>query len=340
MRALGELRLLAAASVRMDSGVSVVALDTSTAARALGPLVGDLVRLRVSLAAVVVGGVACAMTAGIVAGKRWGLALALVFLLALVMNLLEGVPRGRRMGSVAAWIAWLGAAAASTFGLLGGLLALATVLPLPSQSATVIAVALAALVSSGFVLWMFRGFRVGVALAVYVGTVVFLVADSGAGRALALGAVVGFVSVVVICFCGLEQEWSDRADRFRSSSWIQLTLSMLALLAVPLMVGTSPPVPPFPWLSGLLIGGLLGLVPGVFFAILMSGVVVRAGLAIAGEPNPWRRSFLRFAADRGLLVRAGSEYRFVHPLIRDHLADCDPVVLGAAVGRRRAELQA
>ncbi|XVV14212.1 hypothetical protein ACQP2X_07665 [Actinoplanes sp. CA-131856] len=93
-------------------------------------------------------------------------------------------------------------------------------------------------------------------------------------------------------------------------------------------------------LLGVVIGAALGLMIAMLFFVLAGSVPLRFAFRIAGEPNPWRRSFLRFAADRMLLVRTESEYRFVHLLIRDHLAGCDPVELGAAVERRRAELVA
>jgi hypothetical protein len=53
---------------------------------------------------------------------------------------------------------------------------------------------------------------------------------------------------------------------------------------------------------------------------------------------PWRRrAFLRYAADRYVLARTGrGEYAFIHLLVRDHLADCDPDTLAAKVDERIA----
>ncbi|GAA1563570.1 hypothetical protein GCM10009789_15840 [Kribbella sancticallisti] len=53
---------------------------------------------------------------------------------------------------------------------------------------------------------------------------------------------------------------------------------------------------------------------------------------------PWRlRSFLRYAADRYVLARTGrGEYAFIHLLVRDHLADCDPDALAQKVDERVA----
>ena len=59
---------------------------------------------------------------------------------------------------------------------------------------------------------------------------------------------------------------------------------------------------------------------------------------------PWRRrAFLQYAADRHVLARtgqgrrfAGEQYAFIHLLVRDHLAECDPDALAAKVDRRIA----
>jgi len=64
----------------------------------------------------------------------------------------------------------------------------------------------------------------------------------------------------------------------------------------------------------------------------------RLAMVVAGLPDPWRAGFLNFGADRSLLVATGSEYRFVHLLVRDHLATCDPAALAAAVRKRRETL--
>jgi hypothetical protein len=51
---------------------------------------------------------------------------------------------------------------------------------------------------------------------------------------------------------------------------------------------------------------------------------------------PWRlRAFLRYAADRYVLAQTGrGEFAFIHLLVRDHLADCDPDALAAKVDQR------
>jgi len=90
------------------------------------------------------------------------------------------------------------------------------------------------------------------------------------------------------------------------------------------------------WLAGL----VYGLGPATFLHEIFSIPLSRVAMAAAGEPSPWRRSFLRFAADRGLLTYTDGEYRFIHLLVRDHLAACDPPALATQVARRKAELAA
>ncbi len=53
---------------------------------------------------------------------------------------------------------------------------------------------------------------------------------------------------------------------------------------------------------------------------------------------PWRRRpFYEYAADRFVLALTGPrEYSFIHLLVRDHLATCDPEELAAKVERRTA----
>ncbi|MFB6725229.1 NACHT domain-containing protein [Kribbella sp. NPDC056345] len=92
-------------------------------------------------------------------------------------------------------------------------------------------------------------------------------------------------------------------------------------------------------LSGLLFGfGAVGIWPG---QTLRSGRLYRVLFDIllcwSGD-LPWRRrAFLTYAADRFVLARtAPGEYSFIHLLIRDHLAVCNPDDLAAKVTRRVA----
>jgi hypothetical protein len=88
---------------------------------------------------------------------------------------------------------------------------------------------------------------------------------------------------------------------------------------------------------------VLGIVLGLYLASRpirwATGVLCRWALIVAGESDPWRVGLLRFATDRSLLSFVDTEYRFVHLLVRDHLAQCDPVALAEAVAFRRDALR-
>jgi hypothetical protein len=90
--------------------------------------------------------------------------------------------------------------------------------------------------------------------------------------------------------------------------------------------------------AGFVVGLIYGFFAGFLLFEWLGTRLFKAAMVIAGEPVPWRRSFLRFATDRSLLTRTGGEYRFIHLLVRDHLATCDPVRLAGAVRQRRTEL--
>lgn len=70
----------------------------------------------------------------------------------------------------------------------------------------------------------------------------------------------------------------------------------------------------------------------------LGGLPGQAALAVAGDPSPWRPGFLDELVARGLLVAVDGERRFVHLLVREHLAACDPCALASAVAQRRTEL--
>ncbi|MEU8243591.1 NACHT domain-containing protein [Actinoplanes missouriensis] len=91
-------------------------------------------------------------------------------------------------------------------------------------------------------------------------------------------------------------------------------------------------------LAGLVTGLLSGLVPALVVGLGLTAPAARLSMYVAGDLVPWRRAFLTFATDRSILTNAEGEYRFIHLLIRDHLAECDPDRLAASVEKRRAEL--
>jgi hypothetical protein len=90
---------------------------------------------------------------------------------------------------------------------------------------------------------------------------------------------------------------------------------------------------------GFVIGLATTFLPSLPLSAVLVGPTARLVTHVAGGLVPWHRSFLKFAADRSILTRAEGEYRFIHLLIRDHLAACEPERLAVAVDRRRAELR-
>lgn len=90
--------------------------------------------------------------------------------------------------------------------------------------------------------------------------------------------------------------------------------------------------------AGWLVGLLCAMFPSFYLSTAAFGLCMKLAMAAAGEPVPWRRRFLRFAVDRSILTEVGGEYRFIHLLVRDHLAQSDPPILAAQVTGRRDEL--
>ncbi|MEY7973068.1 NACHT domain-containing protein [Saccharomonospora xinjiangensis] len=121
---------------------------------------------------------------------------------------------------------------------------------------------------------------------------------------------------------------------------------------------TGPAAGTVQW--GALLALAFGFVAGAPFAqhvvAVLAGMVVGNFLATAFELKPMlatpigvsclrltghlprrKREFLAYATDRGLLKRSHDGWRFVHLLVRDHLADCDPDQLGQRAERRVAK---
>ncbi|WP_238334723.1 NACHT domain-containing protein [Kribbella amoyensis] len=143
-------------------------------------------------------------------------------------------------------------------------------------------------------------------------------------------------------------EWVD-GPRFRwaIARWVIPVgvgaVVVAAILSGKLRTGPEP-------LLGLLLGATASQgwqVVGYRLTETVSRILHGAPLRWTGY-LPWRRrAFLRFAADRHLLAPtgqldrlAGEQYAFIHLLVRDHLADCDPDELAARVNTRLEEREA
>ncbi len=129
---------------------------------------------------------------------------------------------------------------------------------------------------------------------------------------------------------------SARSSRWRIGPWV--LGGVVVGVALALLLGTGRTSTRLTEVMPGLIAGLvlLGIrryrPPG---ASLLYRVLLDVLLCWTGQLAWRRRAFLMYAADRFVLARtAPGEYSFIHLLIRDHLADCDPDALAAKVDRR------
>ncbi|WP_433830326.1 NACHT domain-containing protein [Actinoplanes sp. CA-015351] len=169
-----------------------------------------------------------------------------------------------------------------------------------------------------------------------------LVLAAGVPGAGILAWVIGFTGALLLlglCFPFLAGWTGD--DSRGSLGWPQSLFGVLCAAGalLPAILLTSS------WLGhlgavvvGLALGVTMAVLPGLALAAWLVPPALFVASYSVGDPVPWRASFLAFAADRSILTRAENEYRFIHLLIRDHLAACDPDLLATAVDRRRAEL--
>ena len=101
---------------------------------------------------------------------------------------------------------------------------------------------------------------------------------------------------------------------------IGLPYGLMNLMIAVALTGVAPG--PLDWLQltimpAVLLGLAGGLVPG---AACIQHFVLRSVLSICGLA-PWRYAqFLNYATERMLLQRIGGRYRFIHDLLREHLA--------------------
>lgn len=134
--------------------------------------------------------------------------------------------------------------------------------------------------------------------------------------------------------------------RWRMDPWVATAFLVAVSVAAALREGSAGPEP--------LLGILLGVTAAHGWELHGHLVAESVSRLLHGLPLRWtgylpwrRRAFLRYAADRHLLARTGhgrwldgEQYAFIHLLVRDHLADCDPDELAAKVDRRIVALAA
>lgn len=178
----------------------------------------------------------------------------------------------------------------------------------------------------------------GTGIVAAVGVLVFGVTGPALGG-WAVGLVYGTCVCVMMILDDTSAGTTGTDDAAKALSLRRRLVGAYAVVALvlPWLVNGPAGGSILPTLAGYVIGVVSGLGPALATENLVARAYFHSALAVAGEGDPWRRAFLRFAADRTLLTVVDSEYRFVHLLVRDHLASCDPGPLAAAVLRRRTE---
>ncbi|BBH71653.1 hypothetical protein ACTI_83380 [Actinoplanes sp. OR16] len=202
--------------------------------------------------------------------------------------------------------------------------------------------AAAAVVAAVAVVWtLFKSWKWAGAIGVAGSLLVAAVLRFGLAHQAIEGWIIGLAAMTTLVLqfaLMLDTPDDSGAAPSRVFRWTYLSASVIGMLAAVLAFSGV-------WFDsiaagvvGFLLGAVAGLLPGGLAGVALSAPAVKISMYIAGDPVPWRRRFLAFAADRSILTHTEGEYRFIHLLIRDHLADCDPLRLAAMVDKRRAEL--
>lgn len=342
LHTLRALRTLAVASSRLDTGVSVVRLDADASLRVLGdrprraariwlvPMSGA-VSVLVSTAAM---GHYFSAAAGLVTGV-----VGILYLTAVIASYAETT--GAAIAKPLLVLAYMVTVVVSACTLVLALPWLVSLLTQP-PSALVAVIAFAWAVAAAGWTWLAVGprwlllFWIIAGGALVAATVLLLGAAPTALRGCAVG-MCWAISLIVFTIPGtFEPKRSVGADKLvdilQHTKWL-----LPAVLVISLTLPRSQATPFWLPLAGWAVGVVYAYIPAVWIVSLVAGPFARIAMAIADEPVPWRRKFLRFAVDRGLLVFADDDYRFIHLLMRDHLGQCDPTQLAQAVLRRRSE---
>ncbi|HEV7708972.1 MAG TPA: hypothetical protein VGP16_12320 [Asanoa sp.] len=342
-RILVALRSLAAGATRGDAGVRVVAFDTKGAYDLLPDRALSVTqRWLLPIAGIPIAGSCIATMAA-----RTSLAatvLPALFILAIVVVLVF-LPASASVANRAALVGYSAACLAVGVVPAGG--PALTGLVHPTRAVAAGAALGIALLCVAMIWWfdraaMDRGNWILVATCAgtgAVGAVAILLFGyspaAGAGWAVGVATIGALVPLLAVAATIPAYRAARRGFDGRLVALLLVFVAGTATALVLIPAGTAPFwAATTGWLAGL----VNGFGPAYFLVQVIFVPVARAALAVAGEPSPWRRPFLRFAADRGLLTYTDGEYRFIHLLVRDHLASCDPAGLAAQVSRRKEEL--
>lgn len=353
-RMLRAIRMLAVASNRMDSGAGVVQLDDRAVERVFDEPIDNIRNFWMAPASIAVGQMVATVALSIQFSAAAGIAaisLSALFAWALFVYT---APRPVAIGNWGTLAGYLIAVAVGMTALVLALVAVASLAagwPTPLVAAAAFLLALA---EAGLMLWLWsvylrRGFPQGWR-ALLVVVVVAGAATAGAGllfgisssvlHGWAVGVAQGILLMILLIFIDLMQK-QPSPDPGGSRITVGLVSAYaIAAVGAALAVASSWASPFWLPMLGWLVGVAYAFLIGGFLGTVLVGRLCWVAIAITGELVPWRRAFLRFAVDRSLLTVSDGEYRFIHLLVRDHLAGCDPARLAGAIRRRRGELTA
>ncbi|MBU2669793.1 hypothetical protein KOI35_40420 [Actinoplanes bogorensis] len=353
VHAVRAIRTLALVTIELDYGVIVRSLRSGTLRTSACRPIVDAARMWIAPVSCV-----CVAAVGVAGAWRFGSSVRGVAFLAMLLAAMAVMPRWRRAGRLrharTLVTGCLGAVVAAVATSTIVLVALAALVRMPFGPAGIVTAPLiVAFIARGVWFphreaseaWCRRLLVVGVVGSGLALVFVQIQGQSGADRLLAgISLLSGILSLATVLGIAMPVGFHlDPYTRNRTTGRLWRTLEFVLMLLLAPAYGfllVDPVADTEPRSPVTLVAASLFLVfcAGASIAAVLWPLVVVLSFRAAGEPNPWRQSYLRFAADRSLLVRTADGYRFVHLLIRDHLAHSDPEVLGAAVIRRRAEL--
>jgi hypothetical protein len=350
---LRAVRALARVTTRLDAGVSIVPLNAGTADRVADGAVTAVAQSWLWLP----GGAACGVVVAATMGAWPGLVAGLLvwlFSLLVVVAYAPAMARVPRPFPLAVWVLVTTMSIVAVVLILRWLSLLLVSQPPLLVAGAALAVALAVATLFAFITiteeeeegwWFVGGICVGgllvsvLVLWLGVSRDVLVGWAAGAGGAISWG-------ILLLVFWDRDpavtsSPHDDTGARLVSTRiGLQAFLYTCVVVAVPVALAGGWSTISWSALVGWLVGVCYGFLPGLFVGYVLGGLLLRPIYAIAGEPFPWRRALLRFALDRSLLTVVDGEYRFIHLLVRDYLAECDPRRLAEGVDRRRAELAA
>ncbi|RDI19285.1 NACHT domain-containing protein [Lentzea flaviverrucosa] len=157
----------------------------------------------------------------------------------------------------------------------------------------------------------------------------------GWGVGLGLGLALSLVRDFDVLGDDPSDKMIDQREQRSAFSWNLQALIIGTLIgtAAGTVLSREPAAAAWPALIGCGIGLLYGHIARWIWPTnrIPRPPVVRVAIAVCGHVPVRPRQFLQYAADRSLLIEAAGEFRFVHALVQEHLAKCDPEKLAAQV---------